>query len=631
MSKLRENWKSSTGAILAVAGGAIGLGNFLRFPSQVVEYGGGAFMIAYGLSFLLIGLPLCWMEWSVGRLGGAYGYSSAPSIYNILWRHPLARYLGGVCVVIVLAIFMYYTYVEAWCLGYAIHYLIGDVALSSVEESKSFWASFVGLHENGSGMTFSFDTVGVFLLIVFVVNFYLIYRGISRGIELFCKAAMPAMFVMAFIILVRVLTLGIPDSSRPENNIINGLGFMWNPSKTYLQENHYSGWGKHAQELRLNLEQGIAVVPSLRGDGYRWLDKSIIWGDDMREQATSTVLERKIERATFQQQYGDMMPAMAHAYMEKTMPQMRLDNRTLWQELLRPGVWLAAASQVFFSLSVGFGAILTYASYMKRKDDIALSCLTAASANEFCEVVLGGLITVPAGFLFLGASGVSGQGAFALGFHVLPIVFSNMPLGDFFGFLFFFLLFLAAVASTLSLLQPGIAFLEETLHIKRKLSVAILAGITVLGGLFVAYYSKDAKALDTLDFWVGSFMIFSVAMIGSIVFSRKLGISALVNELHLGASIRISRFFIFCMQYVSPVLLAIIFGMWILIDVMGVGVGDLNYHVTDLIGIQDTPPSIVAWMSVGLIFILVSLISFMISRTEHFDALHNPSRKGKEI
>jgi NSS family neurotransmitter:Na+ symporter len=66
--------------------------------------------------------------------------------------------------------------------------------------------------------------------------------------------------------------------------------------------------------------------------------------------------------------------------------------------------WLAAAGQIFFSLSVGFGVIINYASYMKKKDDVVLSGLTASATNEFFEVVLGGLITVTASVVFVGVA-----------------------------------------------------------------------------------------------------------------------------------------------------------------------------------------------------------------------------------
>lgn len=90
----KENWTGKLGIILAVAGSAVGLGNFLRFPGQAVNNGGGAFMIPYLLSFLLLGIPICWCEWTMGRLGGRHGQNSPPGIYYCVWRSPIARVLG---------------------------------------------------------------------------------------------------------------------------------------------------------------------------------------------------------------------------------------------------------------------------------------------------------------------------------------------------------------------------------------------------------------------------------------------------------------------------------------------------------------------------------------------------------
>ncbi|MCB1087696.1 MAG: sodium:calcium symporter, partial [Verrucomicrobiae bacterium] len=93
-SRPREKWSSRLGVILAVSGSAVGLGNFLRFPGQAAQYGGGAFMIAYFISFLLIGLPICWAEWGMGRAAGQKGYNSCPGIFNYIGRHPAAKYAG---------------------------------------------------------------------------------------------------------------------------------------------------------------------------------------------------------------------------------------------------------------------------------------------------------------------------------------------------------------------------------------------------------------------------------------------------------------------------------------------------------------------------------------------------------
>ncbi|MDV7397521.1 hypothetical protein RZS08_39330, partial [Arthrospira platensis SPKY1] len=112
-------------------------------------------------------------------------------------------------------------------------------------------------------------------------------------------------------------------------------------------------------------------------------------------------------------------------------PNLRVATISIWNQLARPQLWLAAASQIFFSLSVGFGVIIIYASYLKKNDDIVLSGLTASSANGFCEVALGGLISIPAAVAFFGVAGLAGigLGTFDIGFNVLPLVFSQMPAG----------------------------------------------------------------------------------------------------------------------------------------------------------------------------------------------------------
>src|SRR6266576_4188027 len=120
-----DQWGSRIGVILAVAGSAVGLGNFLRFPGLAAQNGGGAFMIPYFVALLVLGIPLGWAEWTMGRYGGLRGFSSAPGIFGTIWRHPLANYLGGIAIIVPLVISMYYFVIEAWCLGYAWFYLTG--------------------------------------------------------------------------------------------------------------------------------------------------------------------------------------------------------------------------------------------------------------------------------------------------------------------------------------------------------------------------------------------------------------------------------------------------------------------------------------------------------------------------
>ena len=554
-----DRWSSRLGVIMAVAGSAVGLGNFLRFPGQAAQYGGGAFMIAYFFSLLVIGLPICWAEWTMGRLAGRHGFNGAPGVFHFFVRRRWGKYLGVIGVVIPVVIYMYYVVIEAWCLGYAVNFLTGGIDFRSVEDSGKFFARFIGAEADGAAIGFHLDQVGYYLLFVFLLNFFLIYRGLSKGIEWFCKWAMPALVLLALVILVRVLTLGAPDPAEPGRNVLNGLGFMWNPNKVLLEKNT---------------------------DG-RWAAERELVGREFIEAA-----EREVAANS----------------------SLRLRTVGVLEQLSKPQLWLAAAGQIFFSLSVGFGVILTYASYLSRKDDIVLSGLSATSANEFFEVALGGLITLPAAFAFLGVAGVAGMGTFALGFHVLPLVFDHMPFGSVFGFCFFFLLFLAAITSSLSMLQPGIAFLEEVLAIRRKESVAILGFITGIGSVFVLYFSKDLKALDTLDFWVGTFLIFLLATIQILVFSWGFGVRNGLREAANGAAFPIPRFFIPVMKILCPAFLITIFALWVLVNVFGVSFGgrepEFSGYVRDLF----INPDPVAWLAVSLVLAFAAFVALLVSR-----------------
>lgn len=568
-SEGKDTWNSRIGVILAVAGTAVGLGNFLRFPGQAAQFGGGAFMIAYFVSLLILGIPLGWMEWAAGRYGGKKGFYSAAGILNVLWNNPLAKYIGVFCMLSTLFLFTYYSYIGSWCLGYAMNFLTNSIHFETIEEASAFWQNFVGLGKNGSGLGFSLDKVGGFYLIALAVSFIVIYKGVSRGIERYCKLAFPTLIVIAFIVLARVLTLGGPDAEHPENNILNGLGFMWNPNKVYLEEKAPSGkWQRGAEVIGIeSLKEHEALVQS-QPDKYQ------------------------------------------------------LKRVMLWDQLQRPKLWLAAASQVFFSLTLGFGAVMVYASYTKPDDDLVLSSLSAISANEFAEVAIGGMISIPAAFAFLGATGVVGQAIFGLGFNVLPIVFSKMPLGNFFGFLFFFLLFLAAVSGVLSQLQTGIAFLEEALEIERKHAVTLIGAIMSLGCILVFWFSQDIKVMDTLDFWIGQCLIFTVTTTNILIFGWAWGVDNIYKEINQGAAIKVPHFFKFIIKFLCPVFLLTIFLLWIIFDVFGLGASGVDHHIVDLVGNGEQSPNPIAWLAISFVLILAIFMCLLASRVPRYLNYH---------
>lgn len=464
-----EQWATRLGVILAVAGSAVGLGNFLRFPGQAAANGGGAFMIPYFVALLFLGIPVAWAEWTMARYGGRKGLHSSPAIYGVLGRGGIWRYIGVLGVLIPLAVSFYYTFIEAWCLGYMWQYITGGMGIdpsATVDQqtaiASSFYTNFIGASADGVVYGGSMQTL-VFWIITFTANIWLIYRGISGGIEKFTRWAMPMMAVAAVIVLIRVLTLGTPDPTQPDQNVINGLGYMWNPD---------------------------------------------------------------------------------------------------FSALANPQTWLAAAGQIFFSLSIGFGIIINYASYLKRKDDVVLSGLTATATNEVFEVSFGGLITVTAAFVFLGVSGTAAAvatGTFGLGFNTLPVVFAHMgPFGNFIGAIWFFMLFLAAITSSISMYQPALAFFREALGWGRAKGVTLVVVICGIGSFLTMYYSKDGTFLSTLDNWVGTFFIVILALVQMIIFSWIFGVDRGMKEAHEGAEMTIPRFYRPIMKWVTPIYLLII-------------------------------------------------------------------------
>ena len=511
MSDKTDHWKSNLGVMLAVAGSAIGFGNFLRFPGLAAQYGGGAFVVAYFCCFLLLGLPLCWVEWSIGRGGGVLGGHSPASVFQLLSRKPLWKYLGILGILAGLSINVYYVYMEGWTIAYAWNTMLGNLNLDTPQQYGDFFSDFVGMGADGhffSGQT----SAPIFFLLAFGANFWLIYRGVSKGIEWFCKWSMPVLFLVAIALLVRVLTMGTPDAAHPERSVNEGLGYMWNPDKVMLVDG--------------TTGKSIGMVPA---------------------GATETEKAELLER------------------LHQEYPTVSIEEKEIsfWQSLFNPEMWLRAAGQVFFSLSVGSGSICCYASFVRRRKDIALSALTAGAANSLTEVGLAGLTIVPAALALLGVAAAATVGTFGLGFNVLPQVFAAMPGGQVFGVLFFLLLFIAAVTSALSQVQPAVSFVEEYWNLRRGQSIALVAGLLLVGGFIIVWYTQDMLALDSIDFWVGSLILYVTTGLNLIFFNQIWGTDNGMKELSDGSAIRIPRAAAFIIRWITPVIMVVIFGAWL--------------------------------------------------------------------
>ncbi|MEN6420354.1 MAG: sodium-dependent transporter, partial [Smithella sp.] len=468
----KEQWATRVGLVLAMAGNAVGLGNFLRFPAQAAQNGGGAFLIPYLVSFALMGIPLLWVEWAIGRHGGIYGYHSTPGMFHVMGEQSWLKYIGVFGIFTNLTIAAYYCYIESWTLSYVFHSLIGTFAQT---DPKIFFSDYVG--ETAHSL-FAFPLeAGIWFLITLALNIWILSKGLAKGIEMAAKIGMPLLILFAIILVVRGLTLpeGAPGVVQSP---LDGLNFVWNP---------------------------------------------------------------KLEGLT------------------------------------QPTTWLAAAGQIFFTLSLGMGAIHCYASYVSKRSDIALNAASAGWMNEFVEVILGGSLLIPIATAYMGLGAVqsatAGGGGFSLGFLSLPTLFNNWgwfaPIA---GAMWFGLLFFAGITSSLAMGQPIMAYFQDEHEMSREKS-AWLFGVSILIlGLFCVWLYPGG-AFDEYDFWSGTFSLVVFALLEVFIFSFVFGIDKGWKEITRGADIRVPKIFRFIIKYITPVFILVVFigaliqpaeGNWIL-------------------------------------------------------------------
>lgn len=462
------------GLVLAMAGNAVGLGNFLRFPAQAVANGGGAFLIPYLVAFLVMGVPLIWVEWAMGRYGGQFGHHSTPGIFDAIGRRPYWKYIGVFGLWSNLIIAAFYLYIESWTMAYAGYSLLGGFESTS---ASAFYDRITGNIPN-SIWAFSVPGLVMFMLCI-LINIWILSRGLAAGIELVSKIGMPLLIVFAALLAIR----------------------------------------------------GLMIVPGTEPIT-----------DQARAAAGYGIIDTKAVTSPFE------------------------GLRFLWEpkfhSLLDPAVWLAAAGQVFFTLAIGMGSIHCFASYLREEDDVVLTGSSAAWTNEFCEVILGGTILLPIAVAYLGLHNVqamtAGGSGFDIGFKTFPLLFQNWGvLAPIAGFLWFGLLFFAAITSSLAMGQPIMAFFQTEFGFSRPKS-ALAFGLLLLPFAAPVALLNSRSFFDEFDFWSGSFALVVLAAAETILFAWVFGMDRAWEEIGKGAEMKVPRVFYYVIKYVTPVSLILI-------------------------------------------------------------------------
>ena len=479
MGETKESWGSRVGLILAMAGNAVGLGNFLRFPVQAVQNGGGAFIIPYLICFFLMGIPLLWIEWTVGRFGGMRGHHSSPFILDEMGKKWYWKYIGVLGIFSTTAVASYYCYIESWTMSYLYHSVAGTFHNMNASEVAGFFNTYVSLEKSTTGIPY--EPI-VFFIGCLILNVYILSRGLSKGVEMTAKIGMPLLILFGIFLAYKGFTVkaGVENASFDSSL---GLNFLWTPQ---------------------------------------------------------------------------------------------------FDSLLNPKVWLNAAGQIFFTLSVGMGSIQCYASYIRSKDDITLNAMSAGWMNEFVEVVLGGAILIPISVGYLGIDKVvelTQKGGLGLGFKTLPYLFNQWGpvLAVVAGGMWFGLLFFAGITSSLAMGTPWMAFMEDEFKWTRSKSAWSFGLVILILGLPTILFFEQG-VFDEYDYWAGTVSLFVFSLTEAILFAWVFGINKSWDELHQGADLRIPYFYKYIILYITPSFLLII----LLFNLFMPNGGDVSYAFSHL-------------------------------------------------
>lgn len=214
---VRVGFGSKIGAILAAAGSAVGLGNIWRFPYEVGNYGGAAFILVYLLFILLLGLPIMIAEFTIGR----HSRASTGEAFQVLAPNSNWKWLGYSTVWVGFIILSYYSVVAGWTLKYTLKAGMNGFANQTPAD---FVAAFSSFSEHPYHPL-------LFLVAFLVLTHLVIVRGVKDGIERYSKVMMPILFILILVLAACSITLpnaieGVEFLMRPDFSKVTGKVFL---------------------------------------------------------------------------------------------------------------------------------------------------------------------------------------------------------------------------------------------------------------------------------------------------------------------------------------------------------------------------------------------------------------------
>ncbi|MGO0576418.1 sodium-dependent transporter [Ornithinimicrobium panacihumi] len=233
-----------------------------------------------------------------------------------------------------------------------------------------------------------------------------------------------------------------------------------------------------------------------------------------------------------------------------------------WSALTDLNVWIAAYAQIFFSLSIAFGIMVTYASYQRRKANMTSSGLVVAFANSSFEILAGIGVFATLGFMAqqqsVAIADMKDLTGPTLSFVTFPAVINQMPGGNIFGVVFFGALIMAGFTSIISILLGVAASVQEKFGLSQRGSAILVAAACAIPSVLLFSTTSGLLALDTVDQWANNVGIVISAIVMTVLVVWVLRRSrVLARHLSTVSTFKVGRVWTVLIGFVAPVFLII--------------------------------------------------------------------------
>ncbi|AOW94676.1 SNF family Na(+)-dependent transporter [Rhodococcus sp. WMMA185] len=298
--------------------------------------------------------------------------------------------------------------------------------------------------------------------------------------------------------------------------------------------------------------------------------------------------------------------------------------RPNWSTLSDPTVWIAAYGQIFFSLSIAFGIMLTYSSYLGRKTDLTRSGLVVAFSNSSFEILAGIGVFATLGYM-ANISGVAVNevvsDGIGLAFIAFPAIISSMPGGPLFGILFFGALVLAGFTSMISIVQVVVAAIEDKFDIGRVPAVLGVGGVSAVISMLLFPTVTGLNVLDVVDNFANNIGLVAAALVAIVVIAWVLRrLTSLEDHLNSLSSFKLGFAWRLFIGVITPAALA-----YMLID-------ETIERIQD--GYGNLPGGLVntfGWGAQILVIVLAVLLANVRWRRTHNPENFEPTKAGTRV